>query len=144
MKIENQVNRIINPLSGQDQKQKEVSGSDFQTLLKNRLQKASASTALTSSQEVNSAQSINPELRLESLSTSEATINTLDSYKNSLANLNFKGPQLESYIDDLEEKTLALQDLKGDLPAGDPLRGLVDQVAAISYVETVKYRRGDY
>lgn len=144
MKIEQLINQTItSQQKGQNRDQKSVSGSDFQTLLKNQLQEASANTAVASSQEINEAH-FNPELRLQSLSTSEAAINTLDSYKDALSNLNLKGSQLEGYIEDLEQKTLALHNLKEDLPAEDPLENLVDQVAALSYVETAKYRRGDY
>lgn len=145
MKIENLNSQIINTQSGKDGNQKAVSGSDFQAILKKRLESSSpsATTAAHQAQKIDSTQ-FNPELRLQSLSTSEAAINSLESYKSALANLNFKGVQLESYVEDLEEKTLALQDLKEELPANDPLERLVDQVAALSYVEAAKYRRGDY
>ncbi|MFP3982553.1 MAG: hypothetical protein ACLFV2_02540 [Desulfurivibrionaceae bacterium] len=144
MKIEQLINQAItSQQNGQNRDQKSVSGSDFQAILKNQLQEASASTATESSQEVNEAP-FNPELRLQSLSTSEAAVDTLDSYKDALSNLHLKGSQLEGYIEDLEQKTLALHTLKEDLPSGDPLEKLVDQVAALSYVEAAKYRRGDY
>lgn len=144
MKIENLNSQIIKPQTGQDRNQKPVSGSDFQTILRERLQETKTSTtAVTPGQEINPAQ-FSPEFRIKSLSTSEAAIDTLDSYKNALANRAFKNSHLESYIEDLEEKTLALQDLKENLPSDDPLEKLVDQVAALSYIETAKYRRGDY
>ena len=51
---------------------------------------------------------------------------------------------LQPFIMALEENTSAIADLRCQLDAADPLAGLLDQVAAVSCLETMKYNRGDY
>jgi hypothetical protein len=83
-------------------------------------------------------------LRIESLSVAEATINSLESLGTALNNLRLPAEDLAPLVEALEEETGSILDLKGKLPAEDPLARLLDRVASISYVETAKFRRGDY
>ena len=52
--------------------------------------------------------------------------------------------KLEPVIASLEENTAALVSYKNQIDAQDPLANLLDRVATTTYVETVKFRRGDY
>ncbi len=83
-------------------------------------------------------------LRLKGLSLTETTLATLDSYGLALDSLSVKAEDLEPFVSALEEETAAIMDLKQELPSEDPLAKLLDRVATVSYLESVKYRRGDY
>jgi hypothetical protein len=85
-----------------------------------------------------------PKLRIVGLSVTESTISNLEAFGNALADKRFAVDQLEPFVSALEEETLALLDIKKQLPEGDPLAQLLEKVAAVSYVEANKYRRGDY
>ena len=44
----------------------------------------------------------------------------------------------------MEEETSALLDLQEELPQDDPLAKLLNRIATVTYLESAKYRRGDY
>ncbi len=85
-----------------------------------------------------------PALRLESLTLAETTMNSLASFGEALGDLSLPGESLLPFVESLEEETSSLLSLKEQLPTDDPLARLLDRVASVSYVETAKFRRGDY
>ncbi len=87
---------------------------------------------------------ISAELRLKGLELTENTLSTLATYSRALENIQHKASDLEPFIAALELETASLLEVKSQLDQNDPLAKLLDQVSTVSYVETVKYRRGDY
>lgn len=83
-------------------------------------------------------------LRLNGIALSENTIDLLESYGNALGNLEIQPQDLAPLIEALEGDTTALIDIKEQLDSDDPLAQLIDQVVTISFIESEKYRRGDY
>jgi hypothetical protein len=63
---------------------------------------------------------------------------TLENYEEALAE------PVSSAISALEEETTGLLNPRQQLSAEDPLAGLLDRVAAVTFQEAAKFRRGDY
>jgi len=120
-------------------------GADFAQVLQSHLGGSQSITATDSTSAANQVWAAVPaHLRLEGLSLSETTINTLDSFSAALGNTALRAEELEPYISALENELTAMQALRRELPEQDPLSRLLDQVAAVSHLEAAKYRRGDY
>jgi len=122
-----------------------ATGVSFQDLLTKQLENVSASQAaspLVAGDEIKPASST--ALRLDGLFITEDILNNFELFGAALANQQTKVADLEPFVSALEEETSALVALKADLPDSDPLAALLDRVAAAAYVETAKYRRGDY
>jgi hypothetical protein len=135
----------IQNIGQSDQKRsKPISGTDFKDLLESQLLSVSSSAAAGPATQISSASQDTLGLRIESLSVAEATIASLESFGSALNNLCLPAEDLEPLVEALEEETGSILDLKGKLPAEDPLARLLDRVATVSYVEAAKYRRGDY
>ena len=118
-------------------------GSDFQKILESK--QTTSSAPITSAAAVEHLQKTIPVgLRLESMQLTEQTISTLEEFSSVLGNLHFSGKDMEPLVEALEDETRAILDLKNQLPSHDPLTDILDRVATVSYVETSKYRRGDY
>ena len=83
-------------------------------------------------------------LRLQGLEMTEYTLQTLEDYEHALANTKLESKDLEPFVDALEEETTGLLSLRDQFPAADPLAGLLDRVAAVAFLESAKFRRGDY
>ncbi|MBU0729090.1 MAG: hypothetical protein KKE17_01150 [Proteobacteria bacterium] len=118
--------------------------TDFQKLLENQLQTISETKNTTGPAHVVRPLAVPPSLRIEGLTVTESTLKNLDSYCSALKNLKNSTSALEPFITAIEEETSALIAVKGQLPEDDPLAKLLDRVAAVAYLETAKYRRGDY
>ena len=106
-------------------------------------------THLTRTDAVHKQQSVpsanlDPTIRIESLHITEQIIQLLEEYEVALQNQSFHVNELEPFVSSLEEKTAALIDLKNQIDPHDPLAKLLDQVSSVSYLESVKYRRGSY
>ena len=71
-------------------------------------------------------------------------MDTLESFGSALNNLEFSAKDIEPFVDALENETQSILELKKQLPEQDPLSLLLERVATVSYIETAKYRRGDY
>lgn len=120
-------------------------GADFAAILQGHLQGvegAGAAGATSSTPAI--ASTVPAQLRLESLHLSETAISTLDSFGTALGNPELQTRELEPYINALESDVAAMLELKKELPAEDPLNKILEQVATVSFLETAKYRRGDY
>jgi hypothetical protein len=94
--------------------------------------------------QVEERQQGSPELRLQGVQLTEASILSLESFATALEDANLAARDLEPFITALEEENQGLIDIRAQLPDDDPLAKLIEQVAAATYLETAKYRRGDY
>ncbi len=120
------------------------SSNDFMRILGNHLSPTEEVTPPGETVETSPQSPIPTKLRLTGVSLSENAINMLESYSKALGDLHLNSEDLAPLIDALEGDTTALLDIKEQIPANDPLAQLIDRVATISYLETEKYRRGDY
>jgi len=119
-------------------------GTEFQLILAREIETSAAANQAAATTPVSAASPIPSALRLQGLELSETTINTLDSFSAALGNTALKNDDLEPYAAALEEDVAALLSVKNQMPGDDPLAKLLDRVATVSYLETVKFRRGDY
>ncbi len=117
---------------------------DFQQILAREIATSAAANQAAAAAPVTAASQIPASLRLQGLELSETTINTLDSFSAALGNTALKSDDLEPYAAALEENVAALLSIKNQMPGDDPLAKLLDRVATVSYLETAKFRRGDY
>lgn len=120
----------------------QAGGLDFARILQQELRGLEGSKAAGATAAATTA--VAPQLRIESLALTETAISTLDAFGQALGNPALKNADLEPYIAALEEETAGLLALRNDLPTDDPLAKLLDRVATASYLESAKYRRGDY
>lgn len=125
-------------------KQGQEASVNFQDLLANRLKSLGETRPTAASQPVGRTDAVSADLRIEGLGISEATIDTLDYFSAALGNKAISGNALEPFAADLEEKTAAILDIREQFPAEDPLGMLLDRIATTAYIESAKYRRGDY
>jgi len=138
------IHDILQSLKGAGKTTGKATGGDFQQLLAgeigNTLPPAtagvSAATAATAA--------IPAGLRLQGLELTETTLSTLDSFSAALGNTALKTEELEPFVAALEEDVAALRATREQMPPTDPLAKLLDRVATVSYLETAKFRRGDY
>lgn len=119
-------------------------GISFHELLESHLHRTSKSSDVKSTRQVTDVSPVPTALRLESLSLTEQTLKTLEHFENALKNNALPADNLEPIISSLEENTAALVAFKNQFDEQDPLSNLLNRVATTTYVETVKYRRGDY
>lgn len=117
---------------------------NFKDLLQAEIQPSFENLQTAETTKVVKSPNIPASQRLAGLSLTEKTIETLESFSAALADHRFTTTDLEPFIAALEEETTALLSLKTELPDNDPLTTILDRAAAITYLETVKYRRGDY
>lgn len=120
-----------------------TTGISFQDILAQELAaaKSQAAPALAAA---SATAPIPAALKLDSISLTEETINTLEKFGAALGNPAFSAQDLEPFAGALEDETAALVTLKNQLPGNNPLSALLERVATASYVEAAKLRRGDY
>lgn len=118
-------------------------GASFQDILAQELA-AAKDMATTPARTASTAAPVPAALRLDSISLTEDTINTLEKFSAALGNPAFSAQDLEPFAAALEDETAALVTLKNQLPGNNPLAALLERVATASYVEATKLRRGDY
>lgn len=142
---------LINPLTGQrvsDQKSinktKSISSTSFFDLLADQLQAPAETEGINQTEAPTTEIQIPTELRLAGISTSENTIDLLESFSQALGNLHLTARDLLPLVEALEGDTTTLLDIKEQLPEHDPLAQLIDRVTTISVIEAEKFRRGDY
>ncbi len=120
-----------------------ATGLSFQDILAQELATAKSPTT-TPIAAASATTPIPAALRLDSLTLTEDTINTLEKFGAALGNTSFSAQDLEPFATALENDTAALVSLKNQLPKNNPLSSLLERVATASYVEAAKLRRGDY
>lgn len=117
--------------------------TEFRKLLDDRLRSISESSKVAAATAVEK-EAPSPGLRLEGLELTETALHSLENFETALGNVAIKNSDLEPFVSSLEEETTGLLAIRDQLPANDPLAGLVDRVAAVTFLESAKYRRGDY
>jgi hypothetical protein len=88
----------------------------------------------------NSAQS--PELS-QAISALDSTLTQFDSLKNALQQ-NLSPKQINSLIEQINEQTAGLDDKMSSLPADHQLRNMAEELKVTAYMESLKWKRGDY
>ena len=139
----NRINQSI-PAGGSRSGQAANGGGDFQQVLESHMHTAVAVDAPSALAGVSAPPPIDPALKVSALELCDRAINQLESYQQVLGNLSIKAADLEPHVSALEERVIGLLELKEQLPAGDPLAQVLDRVSTSCYLETVKFRRGDY
>lgn len=130
--------------AGKAAKSGQTSALDFRHLLQAQMEGMPEVRAAAPTAQVEERQQGNPALRLQGVRMTETTIDSLEAFATALDNAGLSSQDLEPFITALEEVSQGLLDIKEQLPANDPLTALIEQVAAAAYLETAKYRRGDY
>ena len=139
------INEITPPITGQvPGKAKQTTETSFNDLLNAKLGVITESKARSSVSAVSAAAPTDSSLRLESLAVTENAINMLDSYGTALKNPSLSTEDLHPFISAMEEETDAILAIREKISGEDPLAGLLDRVATVTYLETAKYHRGDY
>lgn len=141
------INGIKNKqIGGKSVKKKEGTASSisFVGLLEEQLGQIQEAAPTTVAEKILETPSASSSIRLTGLALSENTIDILAAFSEALENLDLSAESLRPLIDALEEETTAILDIKEQLEADDPLAELLDRIAAVAYLETEKYRRGDY
>lgn len=143
MKINELLNRQL--IGGKEGKPGQASsGLDFRQMLESRLQAVQGSEMAPAVRPTGAASMVDPALRVEGLALTETALDTLEAYSQALGNRNFNSRDLEPYVAALEEESTGLQDIRAQMPGDDPLGKLLEQVATVTFLETAKFRRGDY
>ena len=121
-----------------------VSDFNFQQVLESRLKAPAGIEDVAQTTKVAEPGAASAQTRLNGLTVTETTLDAMESFSHALGNRNFSADDLEPYASALEEHTLALLTIKDRLPENDHLAKLLDRVAAVGFVESTKFRRGDY
>ncbi|MCK5437012.1 MAG: hypothetical protein KAI90_03320 [Desulfobulbaceae bacterium] len=121
-----------------------VSDFSFQRVLESRFKAPAGIEDVAQTTKVGEPGAASAQTRLNGLTVTETTLDAMESFSHALGNTNFSADDLEPYASALEEHTLALLTIKDRLPENDHLAKLLDRVATVSFVESTKFRRGDY
>ena len=119
-------------------------GVDFQKLLEEQMQGVVPGAPVRETAPVTPMAAVSPALRVEGLALSESAIEDLESFGAALKNKINSAADLAPYVEAMEEKAVGMLSVREQLPPGDQLGVLLDRVATVTYLETAKYRRGDY
>ncbi len=143
MKIDGIKNK---PISSKTVKKKAGSmpNISFVNMLESQLSPPSEASSANAAETISESSSASSSTRLAGLTLSDKTIDVLAQFSEALENLSLSSESLKPIIEELEEETTALLDIKEQLQDDDPLAELLDRIAAVAYLETEKYRRGDY
>jgi hypothetical protein len=132
---------LISTLKKKTASPKDIS---FVSMLEGQIQPADETTPIAKTVEISSGPSAPAATRLAGLASSERTIDVLAALGDALENLTIKPDDLLPLVDALESETTTILDIKEQLDDSDPLSELLDRVAAVAYLESEKFRRGDY
>ncbi len=94
--------------------------------------------------EVQGREQADPQVRMRGVKLTESTIDSMESFAVALADQTLSEDALQAFVTRLEEDAQVLVDIKEQLPKNDPLAELIERVSAACYLETAKFRRGDY
>ena len=117
---------------------------EFSQLLQGQLQSLQKVASTDPVAEVQEREQGEPHVRMQGVKLAESTIDSMASFATALANQSLSENDLEAFVVCLEEDAQILVDIKEQLPERDPLAELVERVSAACYLETAKFRRGDY
>ncbi|MFP5213452.1 MAG: hypothetical protein ACLGPL_08745 [Acidobacteriota bacterium] len=80
----------------------------------------------------------------EALSTLQASLDKLESVGQTLASGSADLKQVDGTINSLSDEVNGIQDSIQSLAEDDPLRQIGDEASVLAYVESIKWKRGDY
>lgn len=120
------------------------SAVDFRQLLQGQMSPVQDVASTTHVAEVQEREQGDPGVRVQGVKLTESTIDSMESFAKALADKALSPNDLEAFVARLEEDAQVLVDIKEQLPENDPLGELVERVSAACYLETAKFRRGDY
>ncbi len=121
-----------------------TSSVDFRQLLQGQMSPVQDVASTNPVAEVQEREQGDPQVRMQGVKLTETTIDAMESFANALADQALSANDLEAFVARLEEDAQVLVDIKEQLPENDPLAELVERVSAACYLETAKFRRGDY
>ncbi len=130
--------------SSSGKKSSSLSAVDFRQLLQGQMTPVQDVAAMSGVAEVGEVEQGDPQVRMQGVKLAEATIDCMESFAAALADQSLSEEDLESFVVRLEEDSQVLVNIKEQLPENDPLAELVERVSAACYLETAKFRRGDY
>lgn len=79
-----------------------------------------------------------------SLQTAERMLGALEDYQRRLGDSKVSLKALYPAIESLSSKIRGMDQDKENLPAGDPLRRILDEIGILAAVEVERFNRGDY
>lgn len=120
------------------------SAVDFRQLLQGQLSPVQDVASTTPVAEVQEREQGGAQLRLQGVKLTESTIDSMEAFAAALAKEALSESDLKVFVERLEEDAQVLVDIKEQLPKHDPLAELIERVSAACYLETAKFRRGDY
>lgn len=130
--------------SSATKKSQASSAVDFRQLLQGQMSPVQDVAATSPVAEVREREQGDPKVRMQGVKLTESTIDSMESFAKALADQALSPNDLEAFVARLEEDAQVLVDIKEQLPENDPLAELVERVSAACYLETAKFRRGDY
>lgn len=74
----------------------------------------------------------------------DAALSRLDIFQTSLVRGETALKKMAPLVQKLEEDSRRLHDVAQGLPEGSPIRQILEETAALAYVESFKFNRGDY
>lgn len=117
---------------------------DFRQLLQGQMQPVQDVASTDQVGKVQEREQADPQVRMQGVKLTESTIDSMESFATALADQTLAEDDLQAFVARLEEDTQVLVDIKEQLPKNDPLAELIERVSAACYLETAKFRRGDY
>ena len=79
----------------------------------------------------------------QAISALDSTLTQLDSLKDAIQE-NKSPKEINSLIEQINAQTAGLDDKISGLPADHQLRGMTEELKVAAYMESLKWRRGDY
>jgi hypothetical protein len=74
----------------------------------------------------------------------DAALSRLEIFQTSLTRAETSLKKMAPLVQKLDEDSRRLQEVSQELPEGSPLRQVLEETAALAYVESFKFNRGDY
>lgn len=81
--------------------------------------------------------------KMRALSLSEQALDMLDAYSKGLADSSLSLKSIEPMVEGLSKISSELSNAGSFLSDGDPLKGIIDEVASTLSSEVIRFRRGD-
>jgi hypothetical protein len=121
-------------------------GSEFTECLNQAMASTRAGQPRPALAGVDSATNLAPlgEVLQTSAEIADATLSRLEIFQTSLARAETTLKQMAPLVQKLDEDSHRLQEVAQGLPKNSPLRQVLEETAALAYVESFKFHRGDY
>jgi len=144
MKIDGVTNKPVTSKTTKKKKAATAGDLSFFGLLESQLEPPVETAPAEKTKATSESSQASASTRFEGLTLGEQAIDILDSLAEGLGNLELAAEDLGPLVEALEEDMTTILNIKEQLPADDPLAILLDRVAAVAFMETEKFRRGDY